>query len=139
MSTSPEPATPDSLEILLPGKALRLAASGPVLIGCGCRNCGARAFPTQPVCPGCMSEDIGEEEMSKSGILYSSATVHVGPPKWIKPFDIGYVDLDNGVRLLTRLLGRPAIGDRVTLGVAKVGNEKDGTSIKSFIFAAGDR
>ena len=77
--------------------------------------------------------------MSKSGILYSSATVHVGPPKWIKPFDIGYVDLDNGVRLLTRLLGRPAIGDRVTLGVAKVGNEKDGTSIKSFIFAAGDR
>lgn len=123
--------------VLLPGDALRLTgAGGPVLVGGRCAGCGERMFPRRPVCPACMGEAVAEAEMPRQGTLYSFSTVHAAPAKWTKPFVVGYVDLTNGVRVFTRLVGAVAIDGPVCLGVAEVGREAGGTPIRSFVFAA---
>lgn len=139
---SPSPTTAsEELEIMLPGKALRIGADGPVLVGARCTKCSTRTFPfpAVPVCPSCMSEDVVEEEMSRTGTLYTASTVHVGAARWHKPFTLGYVDLDNGVRVFSRITGKAAIGDKVKLEVAEIGREANGTPIKGFVFTAGGR
>lgn len=129
----------DELAVLLPGSALAIRSDGPVLIGAHCKACNARMFPAQPVCPACMSEDVVEEDMSKTGTVYSATAVHVGPAKWHKPFTVGYIDLDNGVRVFSHLKGNPKISEKVAVGVAEVGRDADGTAINSFVFAKEER
>jgi len=91
-------------------------------------------FPPQPVCPACMSEALAAEPLPRRGLLYASSRVHVGPARWHKPFTIGYVDLPNGVRVFSHLLGDPAIGATVELDCAVVGQEVNGSAIESFVF-----
>lgn len=134
MSAYQENAGSD-LSFMLPGEALALRAGEPVLVGCHCKDCGTRTFPAYPVCPKCMSENVEREDMPKTGTVYAAATVHVGPAKWHKPFTVGYVDLDNGVRVFSHLKGNPQISDKVAIGLAQIGREANGTPINSFVFA----
>ena len=57
--------------------------------------------------------------LSGSGVLYSKTVVHVVPEKLIDeaPLPIGIVDLDEGLRILSALVGDGAIdiGSRVDL------------------------
>jgi uncharacterized OB-fold protein len=119
----------------LPGEALGVSADGkPVLLGAVCRACGSRMFPPSPVCSTCMSEDVEREAMPRTGTLYSFTTVHVGPKNWDKPYELGYVDLENGVRVFAHLRGDVAIGTQVELGSATIGKTDDGTPITTFVF-----
>lgn len=121
---------------LSPG-AVRIAADGsPSLLGNYCRTCGTRMFPCAPVCPSCMGENLAEEEMPRSGIVYTFSIVHVGRGRWSLPMTIGYVDLPNGVRVLAHLKGAPAIGGTATLALDTVGKMEDGRSLTSFVFVA---
>lgn len=125
----------DDLAIYLAGTALVLRGDRPVLMGGRCAACGGRMFPQPPVCPNCMSEDVRPEEMSSTGTLYAYSTVHVGPRKWHKPMTLGYVDLDNGVRVFSHIHGDSLLmGGPVKLDVAEVGRDEDGTPIVSFVF-----
>jgi len=136
MTMTHEPAQPaDALATCLPGDALAFRGKEPVLVGARCRACGERMFPRPPVCPHCMSEDVAAEDMPRAGTLYAYSTVHVGPRQWHKPFTLGYVDLDNGVRVFGHLRGDSfAMGGRVQLDVAEVGRDEDGKPIVSFVF-----
>jgi uncharacterized OB-fold protein len=132
-------ADPASSGSQLPGLAwpVGLCVDGaPVLLGSRCTACSIAMFPPQAVCPACMCEALAEEAMPRRGQLYASSTVHVGPAKWHKPFTIGYVDLPNGVRVFSHLVGDPAIGAEVELDRAVVGREADGSAIESFVFRA---
>jgi uncharacterized OB-fold protein len=92
-------------------------------------------FPQHPVCPRCMSEDVAQTPMPTRGKLYSFTTLHVGAKKWQKPLSVGYVDLDNGVRVFTHLKGQAFRFDqKVEMDVARVGVEQDGTPISTFVF-----
>lgn len=139
MPAQHEKNEPDDLSIMLPGEALALRPNGPVLVGGHCKSCDTHTFPAYPVCPKCMSEDIEHEDMPKTGTVYAASTVHVGPAKWHKPFTVGYVDLDNGVRVFSHLKGDPKISDRVTIGLAQIGREPGGAPINSFVFAKEER
>jgi uncharacterized OB-fold protein len=114
--------------------ALASDADGPVLIGGRCRQCGTSMFPAQPVCPSCMQEAVEQEPLPRAGVLYAFSKVHVGPAKWHKPFTVGYVDLDNGVRVFSHLTGAPAVGQRMQLDVGEVGRDPDGTALLTFVF-----
>ena len=131
--TMTTPAAP--LPISLPGAALSSdATSRPTLIGGICRACGSRMFPAGPVCSICMSEDIADEALPREGTLYAFTTVHVGPKTWVRPYAVGYVDLENGVRVFSHLRGDPVIGGRVELAAAEIGREDDGAAITTFVF-----
>jgi uncharacterized OB-fold protein len=109
----------------------------PVLVGGRCNECGTMAFPRIAVCSNCMSESFTDEAMSERGKLYSWTTVHVGPQHMHKPITLGYVDLDNGVRVFSHLSindGPLAINQSVRLSVAQVGTESDGRPIETFVF-----
>jgi uncharacterized OB-fold protein len=124
-----------SEDVSLPGEAIASDASGrAVLIGSACRSCGARMFPAAPVCSTCMSEDLTREAMPRRGTLYSFTAVHVGPKNWQKPYMLGYVDLENGVRVFSHLRGALTIGETVELTTAVIGQSESGAKITTFIF-----
>jgi uncharacterized OB-fold protein len=110
------------------------AAGRPRLIGGACQSCGTRAFPFAPICSNCMSEEMQREPMSNQGTLYAYTIVHVGPKAWEKPYAIGYVDLDNGVRVFSHLRGAVAIGQAIEIAVAEIGKNAAGAPITTFVF-----
>lgn len=116
--------------------ALSKNANGrPVLIGGACKSCGTQFFPQHPVCPSCMSEDVAETAMPTRGKLYSFTTLHVGAKKWNKPLSVGYVDLDNGVRVFAHLQGQHFRFDQqVEMDLGQVGIEPGGAPISTFVF-----
>ena len=82
------------------------ALAGGRLISTHCRQCGRVSFPPKPLCRSCWSEDIDWIDLPSSGTLYSFTRVHVVPRAFLTDalYDIGIVDLLNGVRLMCRLL-----------------------------------
>lgn len=81
-------------------------AEGRFLATC-CKACDRASFPPQAHCPVCLGRDIEWVELSGRGRLYSATRVHAGPARFAAelPYSVGIVDLDDGVRLVTRLLG----------------------------------
>lgn len=80
-------------------------AAGVRLLGSRCRDCGARFFPTRQVCFACTGRKLEETLLGPEGRLYSYTTVHVAPER-MTPYTIGYVDLDEGVRVLAPIQAR---------------------------------
>ncbi len=82
-----------------------------------CRSCGRFVHYPRVACPWCMSRDLGFEDVSGRGTVYSYTTVHRAPAAFadLVPYVVALVDLDEGVRLLTRLVG--VAPDAVTIGM----------------------
>jgi uncharacterized OB-fold protein len=82
-----------------------------------CRACGTHQFYPRPFCVSC--GDIGVEWLAVkgSGTIYSLTTVRMQVvPELTPPYIVAIVELDEGPRLLTNLVGDGGrIGDRVTL------------------------
>ena len=76
------------------------------LISTRCGQCGRISFPPKPLCRSCWSEEIDWIDLRPSGTLYSFTRVHVVPRAFLADalYDIGIVDLADGVRLMCRLL-----------------------------------
>lgn len=75
-----------------------------------CPVCSSFAFPPKPLCRRCWSEDVSWRDLRAGGTLYSYTRVHVVPRAFLSDalYDIAIVDLDDGVRLMCRLVGDPA-------------------------------
>lgn len=73
----------------------------------GCHDCGRLTFPPKPVCKGCWSRNMVWRDLTPGGKLYSFTRVHVVPRAFLADqlYDIGIVDLADGVRLMCRLVG----------------------------------
>lgn len=78
------------------------------LVGSECTRCGHCQFPGGAICPQCLSEALRELPLSPTGKLYSWTVVHVAPHGWDLPYAIGYVDLQEGVRVFSHLGGAPS-------------------------------
>jgi uncharacterized OB-fold protein len=94
------------------------------LVTTRCRACGHLTFPPKILCPGCWGRDLEWVELSGRGRLASFTEVWAapGPFRPEAPYVLGLVDLDEGVRLLTRVRGRfeeLAVGLRVELAVRR--------------------
>ena len=79
----------------------------PRLIGSRCRSCGTVAFPRQASCQACMSEDVEEHLLARTGPLWTW-TIQCFPPKSppyagnadeFQPYGVGYVELGGEVRV----------------------------------------
>jgi uncharacterized OB-fold protein len=93
-----------------------------------CDACGRTVFYPRWVCPHCSADRLVWERASGQGTVYSYTVVHqaYGPFAGQSPFVIALVDLDEGVRMLTRLKGEPEvakIGARVRVVFERVDDE----------------
>lgn len=71
-----------------------------------CQDCGDLTFPPKPVCPNCLSASLSWRDFSGEGTLYSYTTVWAGPQIFEEelPYTVCVVDLDEGLRLGSRLI-----------------------------------
>jgi uncharacterized OB-fold protein len=77
------------------------------LQGSRCGHCGALAFPARAVCATCRRTGQEPIPLGSTGRLYTYAIVRQAPKGFPTPYVIGYVDLDEGVRVFTRVLSEP--------------------------------
>lgn len=98
-----------------------------------CRTCGRFSYFPRLHCPHCGSREVHFETASRSGRVHSFAHVRFSPfgNFWQEdvPYTVLRVDMDCGVRLLSRLVGRDRtavrIGERVQAHFAAVkGSER---------------
>jgi uncharacterized OB-fold protein len=71
-----------------------------------CEDCREWSFPPRPVCTRCGSASQAWQTLSGHGRLYSCTRVHAagGAFAAYAPYSVGIVDLDEGLRLLTRVM-----------------------------------
>ena len=84
-----------------------------------CDACDKLAIPPKPICPHCWSTRLTWTPLSGLGRLYSQTVVHAGPTVFASeiPYRVGIVDLDEGVRLATRIIAdtEPALDAAVEI------------------------
>jgi uncharacterized protein len=85
-----------------------------------CGVCGQRQLYGRSLCTNCHSALLSWVESSGRGTVYSRTIIRQNPSRSFKhliPFVVALVDLDDGPRMMSNVVGTPAedvsIGDRV--------------------------
>jgi hypothetical protein len=119
---------------------------GPRLLGSRCLGCGASYFPKDTVChnPGCDDPSIEEALFGPTGTIWSCAVQNYQPPAPVvteepyKPYAVGMVDLDDGLRVMGRIdVEDPmsvVVGAAVTLVTGRIGVDADGNDVITWMF-----
>ncbi len=80
---------------------------GKLMLG-QCGDCGRAHYYPRPFCPYCWSEAVSLKPARGTGVLYTYSVIHVNdlPPfkDWL-PYVAAIVDLDEGVRVTTNIVG----------------------------------
>ena len=117
----------------------------PALLGSRCPACGATTFPVQRGCPACPSQACEEVELGRSGTLWTWTVQHFPPPHpWtgnareFVPFGVGYIELEDGVRVEARLTendpSRLRIGMEMELVIETFFKNDEGEEVVTFAF-----
>ena len=84
---------------------------------------------------------MNDIRLSRRGKVWTYSTIMLAPPQWYKgpvPFDLGYVELPEGVMIWTRLLGAEPgtfeIGQEVELDIDVMQVDAEGKEILGFCF-----
>jgi uncharacterized OB-fold protein len=114
------------------------AAEGRLLLR-KCDDCGVVHYYPRALCPDCFSENVKWFESSGRGEIYTCTVLKsmAGWPDEELPLILAFVELDEGVRMLTSLVdcepSEPSIGDRVK--VHFLPTEDENVSIPVFTMA----
>ena len=104
-----------------------------------CASCGEIRSPRMPGCPQCGSADFSDVDVRGTGSIYSWVVVHRplgGIPAEQLPRTIVTVELDEGCRLLGRLVGADAAGPiGIDVPVEAVFVDHDGWTELAFALA----
>ena len=94
-----------------------------------CDDCGFIRWPAAGVCPECLSRAATWVEVEGNGTIWSHVVYHRAYAASLKadvPYAVGLVQLDCGVRLLTRLVGfgadAPEVGQVVSVRYQELGD-----------------
>ena len=91
-----------------------------------CDSCHKFIFYPRSLCPHCGTDQIQWREAAGTGTIYSYTVVHqgFGPFAAQTPFVVALVDLDEGVRMMTRIIADTPtavqIGQRVHIVYERV-------------------
>jgi len=71
-----------------------------------CQQCERLCFPPRAVCPDCHGQSFSWQGASGNGVVYSMTRIQNSPPVYdlLTPTSLAVVDLEENVRLLTRVL-----------------------------------
>ncbi|BCB89850.1 Zn-ribbon domain-containing OB-fold protein [Phytohabitans suffuscus] len=89
-----------------------------------CAGCGYVRWPAAGVCPQCLGRGYEWKPVQPVGTVWSYAVYHRAYSAALKdavPYNVALVELACGVRLLTRLVGEPAVGSRVEARFEEIG------------------
>lgn len=120
----------------------------PRLLGSRCVGCGTVVFPAQHGCPKCGRTGMERLELSRRGTLWTWTSQDFLPkapyagPETDADFTgylLGFVELPEGVRVVTRLHGLDRttvrIGMELELVVVPFRVDPDGTEVLAYAFA----
>jgi uncharacterized protein len=85
-----------------------------------CDRCGRAWFPIGPVCPFCLSDAFTWKPMSGRGTISTFVVFHKAWAPWLEsrvPYAVVQVELAEGPRLTTNLMGVPAAETRIGMPV----------------------
>jgi uncharacterized OB-fold protein len=90
-----------------------------------CVSCRTLSHPPKPHCPVCGSFELGHRLASGLGEVYSHVTFHHPlSAGFSEPYNVSVIALDEGVRLVSQVIGAPpeevAIGQRVKVAFTEV-------------------
>lgn len=93
-----------------------------------CAACSATVFYPRHACPVCLSEGLAWRTSTGQGALYAFTIVHRAPTQALRamaPYAVAMVDLDEGFRLLARVVNAGGaalhIGQRMAFTVERDG------------------
>jgi uncharacterized OB-fold protein len=83
-----------------------------------CLDCDKAVFYPREICPGCFGVNLEWREASGKGTLYTFTVNHLSPsPTGTDgPFAVALVELAEGARMMTNVVGVPV--DDLTVGMA---------------------
>lgn len=83
-----------------------------------CSSCAALIHPPKPHCSTCGSFELSFDIMSGTGRVFSHITFHRPlSPGFDEPYNVSLVDLDEGVRIVSQVVGIPPDAVRIGLPV----------------------
>jgi uncharacterized OB-fold protein len=95
-----------------------------------CSSCGHRQLYGRSLCTNCHAATLRWIESSGRGTIYSRTIIRQNPTRTFKhliPFVVALIDLDDGPRLMSNVVGSPAdevqIGDRVRVTFQAVSDD----------------
>jgi uncharacterized OB-fold protein len=80
-----------------------------------CNGCGVVYFPPRPFCPSCSSKDVAIFRASGRAKLASYVINHRPHPAWDGPYSIALVELEEGVRMMSNVVGCPQTPETLVL------------------------
>lgn len=80
-----------------------------------CNECTEVYFPPRPFCPHCSSRSVSTFAASGRATLYSYVINHRAPAGWTVPYAIAVVQLEEGPRMMTNIVGCPQTPDALAL------------------------
>lgn len=83
-----------------------------------CSSCEQVYFPPRPFCPACSSREVTVEQASGKGSLYSYVISHRPHPAFEGPYSIAVVELDEGPRMMTNIVGCDQTPEALELDMA---------------------
>ena len=108
------------------------------LRGSECPNCRRRFFPPKARCPECLRSGLGSVALDTRGTLYSHTTVYIPSRNFKPPYTVGYVELDEGVRIFGQIRvreGEPlTIGSSIKMVIDYLWKRPDGESVSGYLF-----
>ncbi|HTN60066.1 MAG TPA: OB-fold domain-containing protein [Devosia sp.] len=96
------------------------AAKARKLILQQCSACAKVRYPVGPICPQCLSDQFSWATMSGRGVVHNYVVYHKPWNDFLKtrvPYAVVQVQLEEGPRLTTNLLGVPASEVRIGIEV----------------------
>jgi len=83
-----------------------------------CTACARPVWYPREVCPRCLGSTLEWRESQGRGVVYAYTVEHKAQTRALEaPYVVALVELEEGVRLLSNVVGRPpervAVGDRV--------------------------
>ena len=80
-----------------------------------CDDCRHIYFPPRPFCPKCASRKVTVVTSSGKAKLYSYVIHHRPAPGFTPPYAIAVVELDEGPRMMSNIVGCPQTPDALVL------------------------
>ncbi len=80
-----------------------------------CAPCDELYFPPQPACPRCLSYDVAWEALSGRGTLHTYLINHRAAPGFEAPYAIAVVELAEGPRMMSNIVGADQTPEALTL------------------------
>lgn len=121
-------------------------ADGPRLLGSMCTSCRTPYFPKAAIChsPTCNDSRLEDAQFGPSGTLWGYTVQYYPPPPPAKydepyqPYAIGLIDLDEGLRVLSRISTddpeKVTVGAKVELVIEKLYTDTQGNDVSTFKF-----